>query len=148
MTTQTPVTVEIEKWLWFRFRFFPNFWLRGRIRSERKTQNPAGVDSGNPDPVPPLQMAQTLELQLPGETEPPGKNIVSCNKDIFCQCSLLNPMRSLSKYRRKSFKLHQVACYYNASILLKQLLCVIIETPRVIAMVYLCIQMIKGSYAS
>jgi len=24
------------------------------MRSERKTQNPAGVESGNPDPVPPL----------------------------------------------------------------------------------------------
>ena len=48
MTAQTRATAEMEKWLRFRVRFFTNFWLRGRIRSERKTQNLAGVDSGNP----------------------------------------------------------------------------------------------------
>ena len=52
MTTQTPATSEIEKWL--RVRFFPNFWLRAGSGSEEKTQNPAGVDSCNPDLVPPL----------------------------------------------------------------------------------------------
>jgi len=40
---------------------------------------------------------------------------------------------------------HPVACYYDAIIFWKQLRCVVIETPTVIAMVYLCIQMIKGS---
>jgi len=40
MTTQTTATAEIEKWL--RTRIYTNFWLR----SERKTRNPAGVDSG------------------------------------------------------------------------------------------------------
>jgi len=41
MTTQTPATAEIEKWLrvWF-FQIFDS-------GSERKTQNPAGVDSGS-----------------------------------------------------------------------------------------------------
>jgi len=32
MTTQTPVTAEIEKWFRIRVRFFPNFWLRVRFR--------------------------------------------------------------------------------------------------------------------
>jgi len=49
MTTQIPATPEIEKWLLIWFRFFINFYSGSR--SERKTQNPAGVDSGNPDPV-------------------------------------------------------------------------------------------------
>jgi len=34
MTTQTPVTYEIEKWL--RIRFFTNFWLRVRIQVQTK----------------------------------------------------------------------------------------------------------------
>jgi len=51
---QTPATAEMGKWLRLRIRFFTNFWLRCGSGSERKTQNPAGVDSGNPDPVPPL----------------------------------------------------------------------------------------------
>jgi len=50
MTTQTPVTTEIERWLQIWVRFFTNFWLG----SERKTQNPAGVDSAAPDPWLPL----------------------------------------------------------------------------------------------
>ena len=54
MTTKTPVTAETEKWLLIRLRFFTKFWLRVRIRVRKKTQNPAGVDSGTPDPVPPL----------------------------------------------------------------------------------------------
>jgi len=48
-------TAEIEKWLRIRVRFFPNFWLRVLSGSDTKTQNPAGVDSCTPDPVPPLQ---------------------------------------------------------------------------------------------
>jgi len=47
MTAQTRATAEMEKWLWIRVRFFTNFWLRYGSRSERKTQNPSGVDSGN-----------------------------------------------------------------------------------------------------
>jgi len=34
MTTQTPATAEIEKWLRFRVRFFPNFWLRVQVRKK------------------------------------------------------------------------------------------------------------------
>ena len=43
-------------------------------------------------------MDQTLGLRLPGVTDPPRKIIayVSWYKNIFYQCSLLNPMRSLS----------------------------------------------------
>ena len=36
MTTQTPATAEIEKWLRSRVRFFPNFWLRFWIRFRKK----------------------------------------------------------------------------------------------------------------
>ena len=54
MTAQTPATAKMEKWLRMRVRFFTNFWLRDRIQVRIKKQNPAGVDSGNPDPVPPL----------------------------------------------------------------------------------------------
>jgi len=36
MTTQTPAAVEIEKWLWIRVRFFPNFLHRCRIRVRKK----------------------------------------------------------------------------------------------------------------
>jgi len=46
MTTQTPATAEIEEWL--RIRFFTNFWLWTGPGSEKKTQNPAGVDCGTP----------------------------------------------------------------------------------------------------
>jgi len=49
MTTQTPPTAEIEKWLRIRVRFFAKFWLR--IRMRKTTQNAAGVDSGIPDPM-------------------------------------------------------------------------------------------------
>jgi len=50
-TAQTPATAELEKWLRIRVRFFTNFWLWVRTRSERKTQNAGGVDSGTPGPV-------------------------------------------------------------------------------------------------
>jgi len=36
MITQTPAPAEIEKGLWVHVRFFPNFWLRVRIRVRRK----------------------------------------------------------------------------------------------------------------
>jgi len=42
-----------------------------------------------------LSMDQALGLRLPDVTEPCGKVIVSWDKNIFCQCSLLDPMRSL-----------------------------------------------------
>jgi len=32
MTTQTPATAEIEKWLRIRVRFFLNYWLRVRVQ--------------------------------------------------------------------------------------------------------------------
>jgi len=34
MITQTPATVEVEKWL--QVRFFPKFWLRVRFRVRKK----------------------------------------------------------------------------------------------------------------
>jgi len=43
-----------------------------------------------------LSMDKTLGLRLPDVTEPPGKSYGSWVKNIFCQCSLWNPMRSLS----------------------------------------------------
>jgi len=52
MTTQTPATAEIEKWLRIRVRFFTKFWLLVQIPAQSKAQNTAGVDSSNPDPVP------------------------------------------------------------------------------------------------
>ena len=58
MTTQSPATAKIEKWLRFRLQFFPNLYSGSASGpgsgSERKTQNSAGVNSGTPDPVPPL----------------------------------------------------------------------------------------------
>jgi len=56
MTAQTPTTAEMEKWLRIWVQFFTNF----ESGSERKTQNPSGVDSGNPDPVPPLLNTRIL----------------------------------------------------------------------------------------
>jgi len=56
VTTQTPAFAEMEKWHRIRVRFFTNFWLR----AEKKTQNPAGVDSGTSDPVPPRVQILTL----------------------------------------------------------------------------------------
>ena len=50
MTTQTPATAEIDKWP--RVRFSQIF--DSGSGSERKTHNSAGVESGYPDPVPPL----------------------------------------------------------------------------------------------
>ena len=38
MTTQTPATAEMEKWL--RIRFFTNFWLQDRIRVWKKNAEP------------------------------------------------------------------------------------------------------------
>jgi len=38
MTTQTPVSAEIEKWLGIRFRFFTIFWLRVRIWVRKKSR--------------------------------------------------------------------------------------------------------------
>jgi len=46
MTTQAPASVEIEKLLRVRTGLSKNF----DYGSERKTQNPAGVDSGILDP--------------------------------------------------------------------------------------------------
>jgi len=54
MTTQTPATAEVEKWHRIRVQFFQIFYSVSGSGSERETQNPAGVDSGTPDPVPPL----------------------------------------------------------------------------------------------
>jgi len=34
MTAQTLATAEIEKWIRIRVRFFPNFWLRFRVRKK------------------------------------------------------------------------------------------------------------------
>ena len=54
MTKKTPATADIEKWLWIRVRFFPKFLTQGPDPGPKKTQNSAGVDSGNQDPVPHL----------------------------------------------------------------------------------------------
>ena len=55
MTTQTAATAEIEKLFRLRIRFFFQIFDSGSgSESEGKTQNPPGVDSGYPDPVPPL----------------------------------------------------------------------------------------------
>jgi len=54
MTTQTPAAAEMEKWLRSGSSFSQFFDSGSRSGSERKTQNPAAVDSGSPDPVPPL----------------------------------------------------------------------------------------------
>ena len=56
MTTQTPATVEIEKWL--RVSFFTNFWLRDQIRVRKENAGSCWSHSGNPDPVPPLHVAE------------------------------------------------------------------------------------------
>ena len=56
MTAQIPATAEIEKWLRFRARFSQIFDSRSGCKG--KMQNPARVDSGNPDPVPPLRAAE------------------------------------------------------------------------------------------
>jgi len=54
---QTLVTAENKKCL--RVRFFKKFWLWLWVWN--KTQNPAGFDSGTPDPRPPLpRCAQCL----------------------------------------------------------------------------------------
>jgi len=55
MTTQTPANAEMEKWLLTRSGFSQIF--DSGSGSERKTQDPAGVYSGNPDPVPNLVQA-------------------------------------------------------------------------------------------
>jgi len=34
MTTQTPATAEMEKWLRIRVRVFKNFWLQIRVRKK------------------------------------------------------------------------------------------------------------------
>jgi len=57
MTTQTLATVKVEKWLRYGSGFSQIFDSGSGSGSERKTQNPAGVDSGNPDPVPPLKQS-------------------------------------------------------------------------------------------
>ena len=64
MTTQTPASAEIEKWLRIRVRLFPNFLLRVWIRFEGKTQNPTGVNSGCPDPVPSLDHGSGFWRQI------------------------------------------------------------------------------------
>jgi len=46
-----PATAEMEKWHRVQVVFFTIFDSGSGSRSEKKTQNPAGVDSGKPDPV-------------------------------------------------------------------------------------------------
>jgi len=54
MTTQTLATAEIGKWLRIWVRFSQIFDSGSGSGSERKTQHPAEVNSGTPDPKPPL----------------------------------------------------------------------------------------------
>jgi len=64
---------------------------------------------------------------------------------IYAANVVLNPLRSLSTEANiLASPSHPVTCY-DAIIYLKQLRCVIIKTPVVIAMVHLSVQMIKGS---
>jgi len=58
MTTQTLATAEIEKWLRVQVLFSQIF----DSGSERKMQNPSGVDSGTPNSVPPVLAAQKGRL--------------------------------------------------------------------------------------
>jgi len=51
MTTRTPATAKIWKWLRKLVQFFTNFLLRLRIR--KKNAESCRVDSGTPDPLPP-----------------------------------------------------------------------------------------------
>ena len=54
MTAQTPASAEMEKWLRYGSGFSQIFDSVSGSGSVRKMQNPAGIDSGKPDPVPPL----------------------------------------------------------------------------------------------
>jgi len=54
INTQNPASAKNEKWLLFWDRFFAKFWLLPGSGSEGKLQNPAGVDSGTPEPWPSL----------------------------------------------------------------------------------------------
>jgi len=55
MTTQTPATAEIDS------QIFDSGTGSG---SETKTLNPVGVDSGTPDPVPPLMHGRRFKVSL------------------------------------------------------------------------------------
>jgi len=61
MTTQTPTNAENEKWLRIRV-FFSQIFDSGP-GSEQKPQNPAGVDSGSPDPVPNRVQACNVNIE-------------------------------------------------------------------------------------
>jgi len=50
MKTRQAPAAENEKWLRIRVQFFTNFGFGSCTGSERKTQDPAGVDSGTPYP--------------------------------------------------------------------------------------------------
>ena len=56
----TPAAAEIEKLL--RVRFFPNFRLR--IRVQKKTQNPAGLDSGSGPTSATYQLFQKVRYEI------------------------------------------------------------------------------------
>ena len=66
MATQTPATPEIKSDSG-RGPVFPKIltFVYGS-GSERKTQNPAGVDSGNPDSVSPLVLTRVEHDPVPG----------------------------------------------------------------------------------
>jgi len=57
---KTRQAAENEKWLRIRIPFFTNFGFGSSTGSERKTQDPAGVDSGTPDPW--LQWSKMLTV--------------------------------------------------------------------------------------
>jgi len=59
MTAQTPAPAEIKSDTGSGSVFSQIFDSGPGSGSERKTQNPAGVDSANPDPVPSLVATQT-----------------------------------------------------------------------------------------
>jgi len=83
-------------------------------------------------------MDQTLGLQLPGISEPPGK--IMCRGIKIYSTSLVFQPNALTKHRSKSFRLHQAIQLLVIRMqlsFLKQLYYVIIETALVIAMMYI-----------
>jgi len=84
-----------------------------------------------------LSMDHTLGLRLPGVTELPGKTMCRGIKVYSANVKSFKP-NALTKHRSISFRCHQaiqLLVIMMQFICLKQLGCVIIETPMVIAMV-------------
>ena len=123
MTAQTPAPAEMEKWLQ-SWSGFSQIFDSGS-GSERKTQNLAGVDSGNPDPDPPLTGLESDSKKLESEHlcsavhDTSGAtaslshiyNITRLSVNLFNNWSvnLFKPIYSLS-WRAKLSPLHVTVC--------------------------------------